>query len=215
MEANVFEKMSTKELETFKLTYKDNPSVVAIVDVALIQRKAEEVAAAVKAKFADGIAKLVGKLPHPEDVYNIYMAWREVEEQDTTKPASEVTITDSSPILDKDGKITTPAVSHVEKRHPSIRVSKWVVELNKGFSVQKSSGTTTTPGTSKRAILVSKRNVANPNNLEIVGNYRTGAEACQHLHIEPGQGSANLALTKAGYFLEPMHEGASFTIAKQ
>ena len=138
-----------------------------------------------------------------------------MEEQDTTKPASEVTITDSSPILDKDGKITTPAVSHVEKRHPSIRVSKWVVELNKALQVSKATTGNLASTTSKRHILVSKRNVANPNNLEIVGNYRTGAEACQHLHIEPGQGSANLALTKAGYFLEPMHEGASFTIAKQ
>ena len=67
--------------------------------------------------------------------------------------------------------------------------------------------------TTKRAITVSKRSVTNPNQLELVGNFRSGNEACTHLKIVVGADSATRVLQREGYFTEP-YSGNDLIIAK-
>ena len=55
--------------------------------------------------------------------------------------------------------------------------------------------------TSKRAITVYR---VKAGKLEFMGNYSAGSKACADLKIDAGVGSANLALTKAGYVVTPL-----------
>lgn len=188
--------MSITELQVFKKTYIANPAIVKIIDGYIEVKTKEEAQAKAKAEFGKAIEKLIAKLPHPEDVTNVYLAWREVEEVDTTKPAVEVEVVKV---------VGQPAVK--EMRQPTIKSIKWVVEVNKGFQVSKS-GTSTTPATSKRAITVFKRDGTQ---LTLVGHFPSGSKACSYLKLDEGVSSAPLTLRNNGYVVEAMETGTTYT----
>jgi len=188
--------MSISDLETFKANYKANESIQKIVD-GYIQVKKQELAA-IKAKedFGKAIVKLVDKLPHPADIANVYLAWREVEEDDTTKP-------EQVELVAPDGTKST------ETRFPKVKVAKWVVELNKAMNVKASaSGGTTQASSTKRAITVKK---IDGDKLTPVGNFRNASEACKHLGLTIGGDSAVRVLQRDGYLASP-YDGITFTV---
>lgn len=191
--------MSIPELENFKKTYEANESVTKIID-GYIEVKTRELAQAkAREDFGKAIGKLVDRLPHPEDIHNIYLAWREVEVEDTSQEAVEL----APEVCEANGlEVGT-------KRHPLHKVPVWVVELNKGFQVAKASSTGS-PVTSKRAILVSKRSTDNPNHLEEVGKFASASKACEYLKLILGGDSATRVLLRDGYFLEP-YQGTDYT----
>ena len=177
--------MTIPELENFKTTYKDNDSVTKIID-GYIEVKGREVAQAkAKADFEKAVGKLVSKLPHPDDVHNVHMRWVEVEEVIPGSELEEVII-DGVP----------------EMRQPMGMVSKWVVELNKGFTVARGGGTT-----SKRAVTVYKQNHDTAD--ELIGNFSSAAEACKHLELKIGGDVGTRVLNRWGYVYEP-YTGTDF-----
>jgi len=179
--------MSIAELGTFKEQYKDNESIITIIDGYLEVKVKQEAQEKAKADFTKVIAKMVNKLPHPEDIHNIHMRWAEVEVEDTTAEAEEVEI---------DGV--------KELRYPKHTEHQWIVELNKGFTVGKASGQ---PTASKRAITVHKRNGTQ---LEFVGNFPSASKACEHLNTPTGGDSATRVLSRDGYIADP-YTGTDFT----
>ena len=191
--------MSVKELEKFKTTYKSNEAVVKVIDGYLEARHKEELRVQAKAKFVEDIEALSTTLPHPEDVANVYLAWREVDIP-TDEPELEVVIVDPLAVLDKDGKIATQAVTHKEMRQPTTRGYKWVVELNKGFSTRSTGTPTATTTTNKRAITVKR---INGDRLELVGNFPTAKQACDHLRLAVVGDSATRVLARNSYLTEP------------
>jgi len=195
--------MSIAELENFKTTYKDNGSITKIVDGYIEVKARQEAQARAKEDFSKAIGKLVAKLPHPDDVHNIYLAWREVEVEDTTHEGEEVELVVTPAVVNDEGNITTPAVMGKERRYPKVMVYQWVVELNKGFSVGKASQVTT----SKRAITLNKRN---GQALEFIGNFLSASKACESLKIPIGGDSATRVLNREGYILDA-YTGTDFT----
>ena len=140
---DLIQAMSIKELEEFKVTYKDNESASRILDGYIEAKKREEEKEQAKADFEKQIAKLTTKLPHPEDIYNVYLRWAEVDEP--TGGTEEVEV------VDVEGNKT------MEMRTPTTKVYKWVVEVNKGFAV-KATGNATT-ATTRRVKTVYRKGV--------------------------------------------------------
>lgn len=177
--------MSIAELETFKTQYHDNESITKIID-GYIEVKVRQVAQEkAKADFAKAIGKLADKLPHPDDIHNVYMAWREVDEPVPGSEPEEVEIDIG------DGS------KSIETRQPMQKVAKWVVELNKGFQVGRT--TSGTPTASKRAITLHKRNGTQ---LELIGNFPSASKACEYLKITIAGDSATRVLAREGYILD-------------
>ena len=124
------------------------------------------------------------------------MAWREVEEDIPDGQEEEVEV-------DKvEGGIS---IKVKEMRKPKQKVTKWVVEVNKGFSVKQ--GASGNGNGSKRAITIEKRE---GNTISLVGNFRSGEEGAKYLNIPTGVSSANKVLRDDG-FLVTAYEGTNFT----
>lgn len=192
--------MNDSDLLELKDKYSTNPSVVTLIDGILEGRAntAREVEA--KAKFESGIAKLFTKLPHPEDVNNVFVRWGKVEVPDTTKDAEEVEVVET-PAKVKDGEIVEDAVMKTETRYPMLEVYQWIVEVN--ARTAKLTGDTSSGGSqapSKRAIKVFKRD-----GLELVdkGNYASASKACEALGLTIGGDSATRVLARDGFIVEP------------
>jgi len=184
MQDELINAMSNEDLQGLREKYADNESITTLIDGILQTRiKAQEQLEA-KAKFEAGIHKLFAKLPHPEDVYNVYVRWGEVEVIDGEEVETEIT--------NGDGTKTT------EMRAPKHKEFQWIVEVNHATQV-KSSGTTT-PTTSKRAITVFKRNGTN---LEDKGHFASATKACEALGLTIGGDSATRVLARDGYITEP------------
>ena len=182
--------MSIPELEDFKEHYKNSESVTKIIDGYIEVKTRQEAQAKAKADFEKAIGKLLGKLPHPEDVHNIYMRWAKHDEPIPDSEAVEVMV---------DGK--------PEMRQPMQEVWGWEVETNKGFSVGRTTRPDGTAIASKRAITVNKRQ---GQALEFVGNYPSASKACEHLGITLGGDSATRVLNREGYILDA-YTGTDFT----
>lgn len=180
--------MGIKELERMKQTYKTNESIVKILDGAIQLKQTEAIREKAKEDFVKGIEALSATLPHPENIANVYMAWREVE------------IPKAIPEDASDARIAEL------KANPD-KVTKWVVEVNKGFAVARGVGINQTT-ISKRAIRVSKRN---GNTLEPVGNFRSGNEAVTYLNLALGGDSSTRVLTRNGYILDA-YVGTDFKV---
>ena len=206
---NILRNYSTEQLSEMRTKYAKVPSIVSTIDEELTRRKDSEVEATAsfeamardeeaKAKFGEALEKMVSKLPPPPaGVLNTLLKYAEVEVADTAKPMEDVIIIDTQAVMGVDGKITTPAISHVEKRHPLIKVKKWVSDVNhacvagKGLAPNRDG---------KRKLAITLRQVTG-DKVSTIGNFRSGAEACKHLNIDAGAGSANLALNKSGYVI--------------
>lgn len=197
--------MSIPELQKFKGQYSDNDSIVKIVD-GYIEVKQKQVAQEkAKADFTRVIARLINKLPHPNDVHNVYMRWAEVEVEDTSGEPEMVNITTKEAVLDKDGSVIESAVSEEQPRYPKHMEYQWVVELNKGFRV--GAGATGEASVSKRAVTLNKRD---GQQLTFVGNFPSASKACEHLKIALGGDSATRVLNREGYILDP-YTGTDYT----
>lgn len=193
--------MSKQDLVTFKETYKDNASIQTLVDGYIEVKEREEAQAQAKASFSKKIEKLVKDLPHPEDVHNVYMAWREVEEDDTSQDGEVV-------FFKEDVVVATEEESdRQETRYPKTKTTRWVVELNKGFQVKSGGGGSKTTA-SKRAITVKK--IEENDTLTAIGNFSSASKACEHLSIPTGGDSAVRVLQREGY-LTQAYEGEDIT----
>ena len=212
---DVLEVMSIPELEQFKAQYKDNESIIKIVDGYIIIKNQEVVEAKLVEDFNKVVDKFSGKLPNPPSgIHNLYFGWAEVEVDDTSKASEDVTIVDSIPEVNDDGAIVTEAVSHTEKRYPQMKSWAWIAETNKGFNASKGS-TTRTITTSKRAFTLYKREGLNNTP---VGNFRKYSEACRHLSLAcagslGGTDSGERVLTRNGYVYDA-YEGVDFTVSE-
>lgn len=187
--------MSDKDLAELKKKYANNPSVVTLIDGILETRSKEASQVKARQKFTDGIGKTFATLPHPDDIANVYASWREVEVEQGEPEEVEVVVTPA--VMDKDGKITTPAVTSPEMRTPTVLVWQWVVEVNKGFKV--ASGASGEAKTSKRAITVFKREGLALNDK---GHFASASKACEALGLTIGGDSATRVLTREGYITE-------------
>ncbi len=201
MENELINVMSDEDLLAMKAKYPGNVSVQTLIDGILTTRKVEADAKQVKTNFIAAVDTLLvvkqfkaGKetvttgLPKPPpDIHNLYLVWREVETTTGPEVATEVTKPDGTKV--------------VEMRQPVTKAFQWVVEVNKGFQVGKST-TANTSGTtaSKRAITVNKRD---GQVLKLVGNFKTGHAACVHLKLDDAGMSANLKLRNEGYVVDP------------
>lgn len=215
-------KASTMEqLEALLVQYKDKQSIVDMVSAGIKAKKQALADIEAEAQFQAGLELMlqpqtlyttnvkatakaieVGLPKPPSTIHNVYFAWAEVEQDDTSKPQTEVVIQDKPAEAYPDGTIKAEAITHIEKRYPQIKVWQWVVTLNKGFAPLKgnqSKGSTTNMPT-KRSITVKR---INGTQVETIANYSTGAAACKDLGLNPASGSANLCLRNNGYLVEP------------
>lgn len=205
MEATLFESLSDVQIAEAKTKYKNVPTIIQMLTDLEAKRKNSQAKAIealanqakdeqAKKAFGDKLLELV-KLPAPPaGIVNVYMAYGEVEEEDLSKTEEVEIIKDGKPVK--------------ESRHPKVKVMKWIIETNKGFAVDKTSGSTTT--VSKRAITVLKRNALDTTKIDTIGTFRTGKAAADFLKLDVGVSSANLILAKNGYILEP-YGGNTFT----
>lgn len=183
--------MSNDDLETMKGKYADNPSVVVLINGILEARAKQAEQDKAKKQFENGVNKLFAKLPHPEDIMNVYVRWAEVEVPSGEVVEVEVVQPDNTKVM--------------EMRQPMEKTQQWVVETNKGFQVRSGSGDKAT--TSKRAIKVFKRNGTQ---LEDKGNYASASKACGVLGLTIGGDSATRVLARDGYIVEP-YGGTDYT----
>ena len=170
--------MSIEELLKFKESYPGNTSLATIVDGYIEVKQREVDKAEAKAKFEKEIAKLVVKLPHPEDVYNVYLRWAKTDE-----PMGEVELVELP-----DGG--------TEERQATTEVWKWVVETNKALPVLKSSGKGSGNGSPKRMIVVKK---LEGDTVTTLGTYESGADFCRQHEIDYTNNSPIRALKSQGY----------------
>jgi len=185
-----------------------NPALAGIVKLAEGRRavlQAQAAAAKAKEEFS---AKLLNTLqlgPPPEGVYNVYLAWQEVEEEDREhgEPVKVPKLDEAgNPVLSKSGN----PVMVEELRFPRTKVRRWVATANKGFNTQTKA--TAATETTKRGIRVSRRN--DQDVVVEVGRYRSGHAACKALGLDEGVGSANAFLARQGYLVET-YTGVDFT----
>ena len=170
--------MSDEDLQALKVKYANNEAIVKLIDGILETRQVEADKARVKADFEAKVLKLA-KLPTPpEDIHNLYLRWAEVEESVGEPEPVEVNGT-------------------TEMRQPTTKVWKWIIEVNKGFQVAKT--TNGIPRVTKRSISVSKRE---GNTLVPIGNFTNATEACKYLKLTIGGDSANRVLQRDGYIVD-------------
>jgi len=186
--------MSNEDLAGLKDKYADNTSVVLLIDGILETRGREQAQAKAKAQFTNGIAKVFAKLPHPEDISNIYVHWGEVD-----IPAGE-----PEELSEDVCKATGLEIGTM--RTPSHKEFQWIVEVNKGIVIKRADGNGTAT-TGKRAITVYKRNGTQ---LEEKGHFISASKACEHLKLILGADSATRVLGRDGYIVEP-YNGTDFT----
>lgn len=194
--------MSDSKLAELKEEHKDNPSVVASIDEVLELRAKQAEQAQAKVEFERQIQKLVAKLPHPEDINNIFLHWGEVDVKDG-EPIDFAIIGEGQVKLASDLTEDELAQNYpIEARTPSHKEYQWIVDVNHVTKVSGGGG-----NIPKRAISVYKRNGTQ---LELKGNFGSASKACEALGIVVGGDSAIRVLRREGYFTEA-YEGTDLT----
>lgn len=202
--------MTNKELKALAVKHTGNTKITELVNGILEARLAEAIEAEALKAFEAKVDEILVSLPHPTSVTNILMRWAKVDIEDTSKEKEEVTIVDTQAVLDKDGKITTPAVTHTEMRHPTIEAFKYVSSVNHACGTRGSG--TGTPQAKKRGITVSRRESPTSANLVLVGHFPSGAKACEYLKLDTAGDSAIRVIRKENYFIED-YDGTDYTLA--
>lgn len=217
LDDKILNALSDAQIEEFKVKYAKVPSVITLlagIEQARIGArvmaeealKAQVEHEATMARFQDGIAKAFSKLPHPDEVHNVYASWQEVdvptgepEEVEVVK-MNEVT---GKPVAGEDGKPVTEKVM----RTPTTKVWQWVVEVNHAMAKPTTKAGTSAQATTKRAITVYKREGTN---LIAKGNFTSASKACEKLGLTIGGDSATRVLAREGYITEG-YMGTDFT----
>ena len=171
--------MSTEELEALKLKHSNNASITTLIDGILEGRAKVEAQLAIKAKFEKDITKIVDKLPHPDDVHNILLSWREVDIPNGEPEEVEV-----------DGEMVT--------RQPSEKQWMYVVTVNHACKVTSGGNTTKV---SKREVAIFKHNPEGAD--ESLGNFPSYADFAKHQGIVVGSDSARRAVERDGFYGKP------------
>jgi hypothetical protein len=175
---------SNESLMALREQNKDSESVVTLVDSILKAREVEELANIGKLEFVASVADLINLPAPPQGVYNLFLAWQEVE----------IPVGEPEEVEVSDGKNK----KHMETRQATEKVMQWVITTNHACKVGKTtSGEKAAP---KRSITVYKREGLN---LEPVGNFDNGKNACEHLNLTVGGDSALRVLAREGYIVEP------------
>ncbi len=216
MDSTLLLNYSTEELQGMRKKHEKTPAIVKVLDEELTRRAGEadkakatfEAMAKVeesKAKYIDLVNKAFAKVPEPPEGEARWLHLVYDEMEDTTQPQVEVTLIDTPAVVDKEGKVTVPAVTHVEKRYP--KVTKWhVAPFITQVTTTKQDKTSNSP--KKRAETV--RFVTQDNKVVVMGNFATGADACKLLGLDAGVSSANKVLEDKGFILTP-YDGTTFT----
>ena len=203
------EAQTIPDLKKLKVQYKDNASVITLIDGVLAIKAKELQQAELIAKFTSEVDKLAETLPHPESVHNVYLAWREVEEDDTSQTQIEVEVVLTPSVVDDTGKITAKAVTGKELRYPKTKLFKWTTKVNATTQTAASGGARQSQN--KRAITVLKRNGMI---LEKIGSYSSGKAACNALGIPCVGDSAIRVLTnKQNAYQVDDHDGIDAIIS--
>ena len=186
------EHLPLSELRALREKYSDNADFVKLVDAAIERQEAKERESKIKADFEAKVSKLT-KLPEPPaGIHNIFMRWAEVDVPDGEPETVDVPQPDGTTIT--------------KTRQPSHKEYQWIVETNKAFQVTR--GTTDTGKPRKLAITVLERN---GQSLETIGNFRSGAEACDYLDLDHAGNSGIRVLRDKGFIIDP-YDGEDFTI---
>lgn len=183
--------MSDQELLELKAKHEGNASLGTMIDGIIEVRQHDAIQAKLLDDFAKGIQKTFAKLAHPENIYNVYVRWAEVDVE--KGEAEEVEVTD-------DKGVTTKVM-----RIPTVKEYQWVIEVNHAIRQSAGSGADA-PKTSKRAITVFKRNGTN---LEPKGNFASASKACDYLKLVIGGDSATRVLARDGYISEA-YDGSDY-----
>jgi hypothetical protein len=188
--------MSNADLLKYKEANPNNESLVKLVDGILEVRKHQAEQEAIKQAF---LASLKVDLPNPpEGVYNVYRAYGKVFRPLTKEERKEY--------LKLHPEVTKEELDAKRLETDKWEWGDWII--NKGFSPSGSKSTTPKAVTPKRAITVKR---VEGDSLVLVGNFRNGAEACKHLHLDTGGDSAMRVLQRFGYHSEA-YDGADFLI---
>ena len=193
----LIEAMPNEELEAYKAKFPDNESLVKLIDGILESRESQAKQAELQATFMGALAEL--NLPEPpQGVYNVYRAFGKV----------------SRPLNKEERKsylATHPEASKEELDAKRIETDDWAWGdwvINKAFAPQGKATSANKPATTKRAITVKK---VEGDSLVLVGNFRSGSEACQNLKLDTGGDSAMRVLQRFGYHVQA-YDGQDFLI---
>ena len=193
----LIEAMSNDELGKYKELYPDNESLVKLIDGILEARESQAKQAELQATFMSTLAEL--NLPEPpQGVYNVYRAFGKVS-RPLNKEERKAYLTNH------------PEASKEELDTKRIETDQWAWGdwvINKAFAPQGKAQTTNKPATTKRAIVVKK---VEGDSLVLVGNFRSGSEACQNLKLDTGGDSAMRVLQRFGYHVQA-YDGQDFLI---
>lgn len=193
----LIEAMPNEELEAYKAKFPDNESLVKLIDGILEARDSQAKQAELQAVFMGALAEL--SLPEPpEGVYNVYRTYGKVSRPLDKKEKA-------------DYKKNHPEVTDAELDSKRIETDDWAWSdwiVNKAFAPQGKAQATNKPATTKRAIIVKK---VEGDSLVLVGNFRSGSEACQHLKLDTGGDSAMRVLQRFGYHVQA-YDGQDFLI---
>ena len=192
--------MTNEDLQAMKEKNGGNVSVATLIDGILEARGKAEVETKAKLEFEKGITKVFAKLPHPEDVHNVYVRWGEVDVEDgepvsmafkdgiVFKPASELTEEELSLELT------------YEERTPSHKEYQWVVQVNKSVNIGSSaSGKASTAN--KREVVIYKHNAGGAD--EEMGTFKDYTEFIKSMGFPKGGDSANRVAERNGYYGKP------------
>jgi len=201
MENNLFAGLSTEQLNEVKAKY---PFYASQVEAELAKRESQ--AAEIMAKLeAEAQAKIeeekinqsllktfIKTFPNkPDNLNNVLFVWREVE------------VLDGEPIeVEVNGTIETRQASHKELQPQVIRNVFW--------SIDKQSPSKAGTKDTKRKLAETVKKL-NGDTVEVIGNFRSGHEACQYLGLDDAGNSGNRVLRDNGYILEP-YDGTEYTV---
>ena len=178
MESELTKSLSMEDLAKMRKQFKDNPSFITMIDGVIAIRLAELAEAKLVEDFKAKVIELTSAMPKPPaNVYNIYLAYAEVD--DTSKAQVEVEVAGVK-----------------ELRYP--KVTRWIAETNKATGNAKSSTSGTIAKSTKREISIYQHN---PNGADtLIGVYPNYQKFAEAKAIKVGTDSARRAVERDGYY---------------
>lgn len=183
MDNELMSALPIAELETLKEKFKDNEAVQQAIAGHLEARAKVEAEAKVLTDFEAEVGKLVNLPPPPEGVFNLYLAYGEVEVINIKAKAEAVEVTNEA------GEVVK------EMRKPMMVVKQWLKpQINKPTTI-KTVGNTDAKTTKRGGTLYQIDGL----NLKVVGDFTNATEACNHEKLAIGGDSAMRVLQRHSY----------------